>query len=255
MQWPVSLLNSEARIEDRAGEEIRPVALEERSLGAVVTPDGPHAADEFVAIEPNKDLFGTILDALGTEPKVLQRRGPGERDFVSVRSADSPRPPASSASPDVKRKRREHRLGGDRHLPPLQRSRGLVGALESDASLADRAVERARVGLRPLHVRGRADDPCIVAHAGLHLAPYGVGSDRALGSKDGEDVADAAFDEVALGRGRIRRITFSGDVLGAAGPEDLTRVEGRAAGTGHAVRARRFADRVAALEARLRPTR
>ena len=134
-----SRLSSGTAVEDRAGEEIGPVALEERSLGPVAPADGPPAASETIAFEPNQDLFGAILEALGTESKFGQRPGPGERDLAPVRAAYRPRPPASPASLDVERKRGEHRFRNDRHLAPLQRPHSSVGPLEGDAALADRA--------------------------------------------------------------------------------------------------------------------
>ena len=124
------LLRSGAGAKNRAGEEIRPIALEERSLRPVASADGPRVASESIAFESHQDLYGAILDTLGTESKFRKRPGPGERDLVSIRAAYGPRPPASPASLNVKRKRGEHGFRNDRHLAPLQRPGSFVSPLE-----------------------------------------------------------------------------------------------------------------------------
>src|ERR1700733_1827887 len=139
-------LRSSAGAKNRTSEEIRPIALEERSLSPVASADGPRVASESIAFESHQNLYGAILDILGTESKFRKRPGPGERDLVSIRAAYCPRPPASPASLNVKRKRGEHGFRNDRHLAPLQRPGTFVSPLEGDAPLADRSVEGARVG-------------------------------------------------------------------------------------------------------------
>jgi len=139
-------LRSSAGAKDRAGEEIRPIALEERSLRPVVSADGPRVACESIAFESHQDLHGAILDTLGTESKFRKRPGLGERDLIPVRAAYGPRSSASSASLNVKRKRGEHGFRNYRHLAPLHGPHSFASPPKDDAPLADRSVERACVG-------------------------------------------------------------------------------------------------------------
>src|ERR1700722_13298628 len=139
-------LRSSAGAKNSAGEEVGPIALEEGSLSPVASADRPRIASKPIALESHQDLYGAILDTLGTESKFRNRPCPGERDLISIRAAYGPRPPASPASLNVKRKRGEHGFRNDRHLAPLQGPGGSVSPLERDAPLADRSIERARVG-------------------------------------------------------------------------------------------------------------
>jgi hypothetical protein len=177
-------------IVNRAGEEVRPVPLEERHAGAVASTDWRTLTDEPVGFVTHDDLLGAVVGALGQEADLLEWASARLWRPVSIRGADGARPPAASATVKVEGKRLERRLGHNGHLSPLQRPRGLIGPLESNSLPADFLVQRPRRSEGFRDVLRTAEDPCVVVHPVLHFLSHRLDGERAVGAKQVENPVD-----------------------------------------------------------------
>ena len=108
-------------------------------------------------------------------------------------------------------------------------------------------------GKRLLHAARATDDSAeslMRAWISVWMAPTVI---KFPGLKDLKDSVEGSFHEVSLGRRSDFRVLARGDMFGAARAQDLSGVQRGAARTSDAMGSGRFADCVAALEARLSP--
>src|SRR5580658_8639881 len=153
-----------------AGEKPSPVALEIGRFGAIPPTDRSGIADETVADETDEGLSRPIICTLGAKSIGLERPQPGDRNGRPLRIAYRAGAATAAAFAEIGVQRGEHRLGNQRHLPPLQGSGGLVHSAYAHAARADPRIEVARVRQRGAHALGGADEAGMIAHARLHLA-------------------------------------------------------------------------------------
>src|ERR1700722_14884076 len=132
-----------AGIMNGPGQEIGPVAFEERLVVTVQTSDGARLADEDPSVEPDMNLLRPILGSLGHETDFLKQANARFGHAIARWCANRPRSAASAATLDVERKRRQHRFRQKCGLAPLQRLQGFRRAGIGDPLLANGLVERA----------------------------------------------------------------------------------------------------------------
>ena len=106
-------------LEDRPGQKVRPIALEEWAALAVTSAQGPRPDDETLLVEADQDLPGSVFGALRQKSEVAERPCTRERHAPPFRAAHGARAAAPPSAADVECERGEHRLGGGRHLAPL----------------------------------------------------------------------------------------------------------------------------------------
>src|SRR3984957_1562646 len=93
-----------------AGQEIGPVAFEERLVVSVQTSDRTRLVDERPSVEPHMNLLRPILGSFGHETNVFKHATAGFGHAITCGRANHPRSAASAPTFDVERKSRQHRF-------------------------------------------------------------------------------------------------------------------------------------------------
>ncbi|MBA4352863.1 MAG: hypothetical protein C0427_16650 [Rhodobacter sp.] len=134
---------------------------------------------------PDDDLPRAIHRPLGTKAHALERALRRHRHAFALRIKDRPRAPASATAADVMVQRRQHRLGGKRHLPPLDRACRLGRAGDGDPRAPDPVIQRPRRLQGITDGRRVAQNARGIAHPRLHLIAHGIDGGRTFLAKHG----------------------------------------------------------------------
>ncbi|MOA05661.1 hypothetical protein D3C78_1252710 [compost metagenome] len=113
------------------------------------------------------------------------------RNQFTVSIADRACASAAAAIANEVIQRREHGLGRNRHLLPLNGTNRLGSPSVSDPVRADRRIERTRPGKRLRNAFGIAYHPRLIAHAGLDFGADVLGGQATILLQNGEKVIDA----------------------------------------------------------------